>query len=267
MLNRVFLKALASEKNGRLFIGISLLAVILVSLFSFSPLGRNVFETYREDFILSRLIKSTGAELDSVNVTGWVKVDENAVGAGDPGGLANHAAARLNLLDTGRKVESWENQYARGVKVEGRNPEGRVFTVLGQTMEWPEGKKVSYIMVSSAGAEKRKARYYKQRMNEALGIYGGESHVAITYSGKIKQDLNGEELLADAEKMMALAGAPVQEKTLKDNLVSLTGFSPRFSGDIRYAGREVNLNVALRSNPVEHVTYVYVASPVIFTEY
>lgn len=266
MLNRGFIKGFVSKKNARFF-GLGLLIAISFAAIAFSPVCRKAFSAYREDAVLCELIKSSGAELKSVDITGWVRVDANAAGAGDPEALANNVAARLNLLDTGRKVEKWQNKYARGAKVEGKMPDGRVFSVLGQTLELPEGKKVSHVMVSSAGAENRKARFYKQKIYEALKVCGGESHVALTYSGKIKNELNGEELLANAEKMMTLAGAPVQEKTVKDNLVSFTGFSQRFSSDVSYAGREVNLNVALRSNPVEHVTYVYVASPVIFTEY
>jgi hypothetical protein len=66
---------------------------------------------------------------------------------------------------------------------------------------------------------------------------------------------------------MAGAGATVQEKTVKDNLVSLTGNSPSLPGGLDYDGKKVNINVALRSNTQEQATYVYVASPVIYTEY
>lgn len=266
MLNRYTLKFFAIKKNTPLTKLCLLIAVLLLVLF-FSPLCKHVIGAYREDAILLKLIKATGAEFKSVNVTGWVRVDEKVPGANNPEALVNQVAAQLSLLEEGRKVVNWQNKLARGVKVEGETPEGTVFSVLGQTLDTPEGKNVSHVMVSTAGAENRKVRLYKQKIHEALDGYGGEGHVAVTYSGKIENELNGDDLLADAEKIMALAGAPVQEKTVKDNLVSLTGFSPQIFNEMSYAGKEVNLNVALRSNPVEHVTYVYVASPVIFTEY
>lgn len=265
MLNKDTLKVFA-KKNTLLtrlclFIAVSLMVLFL------SQLGKNVIGAYREDAILLKLIKATGAEFTSVSVTGWVRVDEKVPGANDPEALVNQVTAQLGLLEEGRKTENWQNKLARGVKVEGKTPEGTVFSVLGQTLATPEGKNVAHVMVSTAGAENGKVRYFKQKLHKALDGNGGEGNVAVTYSGKIENELNGEDLLADAEKIMALAGAPVQEKTVKDNLVSLTGFSPRIFNDMSYAGKEVNLNVALRSNPAEHVTYVYVASPVIFTEY
>lgn len=261
-------KFIKDQVSGRskLIIGLGLLMALTAALL-FTPYCSKMLAAYREDAVLRQLIKSTGAELDSASVTGWVKVAEDAAGAGDPQVLASDAAARLDLTAAGRKVENWTNQYARGTKLEGRLPDGCGVSVLGQVMELPEGGKISHVMISATGAEKRKVALYKQKIHAALSRYGNEDHVAVTYSGRIKNGLNGEELLAGAERMMAEAGAPVQERTVKDNLVSLTGFSRRFSSDISYAGQEINLNVALRSNPEEHFTYVYAASPVIFIEY
>lgn len=261
MLNKNF-KSMTFKK-----IVLAVLIVLSLSLFGLSPVCRQALGAYRENAVLSELIQTSGAEFKSVDVTGWSRVDTDTAGTDDPEALANLVAARLKLLETGRKAESWQNQLARGTKVEGKMPDGRVFSLLGQTLNLPGGEKVSHVMVSTAGVENRKARFYKQIIEGSLRGCGGERHVALTYTGKIKNELSGEELLAKAENLMTLAGAPVQEKTVKDNLVSLTGFSRRFSSDVSYAGREVNLNVALRSNPVEHVTYVYVASPVIFMEY
>ncbi|OPZ70612.1 MAG: hypothetical protein BWY80_01478 [Firmicutes bacterium ADurb.Bin456] len=79
--------------------------------------------------------------------------------------------------------------------------------------------------------------------------------------------MSSRELLTGAEKMMGQAGANIKEKAVQDNLVSLTGLSPKFKGDLRYGEKQVNLNVALRASPVEQVTYVYAATPVIFMEY
>lgn len=266
MLMKKLLKDFAAGKN-KLIIGLGLIIAITASTLVFAPYCLSMLGAYRENAVLSKLIKSTGAEFNSAAVTGWVKVDEKAAGEGDPQALASNAAAQLNLPGAGRKVENWTNQYARGTKLEGRLPDGCMVAVLGQVMELPEGRKISHVMISASGAGKRKIPLYKQKIHTALSRLGNEEHVAVTYTGRINTELNGEELLAGAEQMMAMAGAPVQERTVKDNLVSLTGFSRRFSSDVSYAGKEINLNVALRSNPEEHLTYVYVASPVIFTEY
>lgn len=254
-------------KKRKQFLALTMLTAAALAAFAFSPACRNMINAYREEAVMLKLIKTSGAEFKSINITGWVRVDQSAPGAGDPEALADSVAKQLNMLVSGRKKEKWENKFARGARIEGKLAGGRTASILGQIMELPEGKKVSHVMVSLTGVESGRTGFYKNNMFEALNAFGSGSRVAVTYSGEIQGELNKEELLENAEKLMLLARAPVQEMTVRDNLVSLTGYSPRFVTDISYAGKEVNLNVALRSNPVEHVTRVYVASPVILTEY
>lgn len=265
MLKREFLKVLAYRKKA-LLAALGALVAVSFSILAFSPACKDAVSAYREEDALLKIIKSSGAEFKSANVTGWVRVDEKASGVSEPVALANNVAAQLNLPESGRKVESWQNQFACGAKVEGLVKGGPTVSVLGQSMTARQGKQVSHIMVVVEGAERTRVGSYKSKIDTVLGNYG-ESRVALTCSGIINNELNKDELLEAAEKMMAKAGASIQEKTIKDNMVSLTGFTPRFLKDITYAGKEINVNVALRSNPVEHVTYVYVASPVIYTEY
>ncbi len=245
----------------------ALVFLTITALLAFSSPVREMAGSYRENAVLHRLVRSSGAGVQSINITGWVRVDENKAVAYDPETMANSTAAWLKLPELGRGVERWQNQYARGAKVEGLTASGRAVTVLGQTMEVEKGSKVSHVMVKLDGAESWKTPLYQYKIRKALGLYGQDCRVAVTCAGKIKGELSQKELLACAEKMMEQSGATIQEKTVRDNLVSLTGFSPRFFRGAGYAGKEVNLNVALRVNPAEQATYIYVASPVIFTEY
>lgn len=243
---------------------IALAVILFLAAAFYLPPGRSIVAACREDALMLKLVRASGAEFESVNITGWVRADESA---GDPEALAERAAEQLGILLPGHKTEKWQNQYARGARVEGAVTGGRTVSVLGQALLQPEGERVSHLMISLDGMDNGEALFYRQKVYKTLGAFGRQSHVALTYRGKIESGLSREELLACAEKIMELAGAPVREKTVKDNLVSLTGFSPLFSGGMTYAGKEVNLNVALRSSPAERVTRVYIASPVIFTEY
>lgn len=266
LMKKIFIGKTQS-KSSRVWVTVIVLAALALSAFSWWPAGRQAFMAFREDAVLIRLIEAAGAEFDTVNITGWVRVEESLSEPVDPEALAWGAATRLGLPESGRRSEKWQNSLARGVKLESKNSEGLTFTVLAQTLAQPEGKGLSHIMVSTSSPERLEARRLKQAISDTLSAYGADGRVALTYAGKTRGAMEDEELLACAEKMMMLAGASIQEKTLAGNLVSLTGFSPRLAGEISYAGREINLNVALRRNPVEGATYVYAASPVILTEY
>ncbi|TEB13624.1 YwmB family TATA-box binding protein [Pelotomaculum propionicicum] len=265
MLKKELIKRLQSRKKA-LWVAVGMLIAVSFSVLAFSPACKEFFSSYREEAVLLKIIKSSGAELKSINITGWVRVDDKTAGAFEPETLAGMVAARLNVSETGRKAAGWQNQFARGAKVEGLVKGEHTVSVMGQVMEPRQGETVSHIMVVFDGKTSRTAGNYKSRISSVLDGYG-DSRVALTCAGTINNELNKDELLETAERIMTQAGAAVHEKTIKDNLVSLTGFSPKFAEDITYAGKEINLNVALRCDPVEHVTYVYAASPVIYTEY
>lgn len=247
------------------YIMIILMALIVISIIlALRPLGMRILASYREEQALMDLMSLCGAELQSVNVSGWARVagtDELSLEV-----LVNHTAKVLKLDGDGLTREAWENSYARGVKVQGTMPGGDTVAVLAQTMELLQDQKVTHLMISVV-TETSKSGYYKEKVRQALVAQSSDEYVALTYAGKINWALNQEELSARAEDVMAGAGATIQEKTVKDNLVSLTGHSPSLPDGLSYDGKEVNLNVAFRSNLEEQATYVYVASPVIYTEY
>jgi len=245
-----------------------LIALAAAALFlCLTPAGQRLLAANSEEKILLNLLKSSGAELRTTHVTGWVKVGDAAPFAGEPQEMASLVAGQLGLNVPVCKTESWQNAYARGGEITGELSDGSQASVLGQVMEYPEGNKASHIMVNLAVEDYWKARAYKKQIGQVLSRYGDDERVAVSLSGWIDGDLSDEELAARAEELMSKAGAAVQERVAQDNLVSLTGYSARFSRDLRYAGKEVNLNVAMRRSPDSHGAFIYVASPVILTEY
>ncbi|MDD3653232.1 MAG: YwmB family TATA-box binding protein [Desulfotomaculaceae bacterium] len=241
---------------------ILIFAVMLLVLTSNKSLDKS-----REEDVLMNLIKSSGAELSSTYITGLVKVDGNMPGVGDSVEIASMVAEPLGLKGIVLKAENWQNAYACGSKIQGELSDGSPVTIVGQVMVLPQGEKISHVMVNVAGADYSKTGIYRKRVGKALKQCGEDFHVAVTLSGRINTVLGDMELTACAEDMMSSAGAAIQERTTKENLVSLTGYSARLPGYMRYAGKDINLNVALRRSTADHATSVYVASPIILTEY
>lgn len=253
------------QKKLLFTIGLPIFLIIAAMLLVFT--GSKLFTVTREEAVLIALIRSSGAEHSSTYVTGWVKVDEYMPGVGEPAELAGRVAEQLGLNRQALKTENWQNAYACGLKLQGVLPDGSPVSIVGQVMFMPENEKVSHVMVNLAAVDYKKTGFYRKQVGKALKQCGGDLHVAVTLSGRINKELGDEELTACAEEMMRSVGAAVRERTVKDNLVSLTGYSARLPGNIRYAGKEINLNVALRCSPADHATSVYVASPVILTEF
>lgn len=57
-------------------------------------------------------------------------------------------------------------------------------------------------------------------------------------------------------------------KTLREGgLISMTAYSPLLEGGIEFGRARVNLNLGIRYNSYEDRTYLWLATPVITTEY
>jgi len=249
----------------RKYILACLLGLLLVlSLAVLRPLILQMVASYREERALTSLLEQCGAQLESVNVTGWARVNET--GDVDLDDLVVDTAGALQVDTSGSELERWENAYARGVKLQGTWEGGKHVVVMAQSLELKPDQKATHVMVSMETGPVR-ASLAKNKLRKALLAFSPEEHVALTYTGKIDEALEQAELAARAESAMESAGASIQERTVKDNLVSFTGQSAGLPAGLSYGDKEVNLNVALRSDPQEQATYVYVASPVIYTEY
>lgn len=79
--------------------------------------------------------------------------------------------------------------------------------------------------------------------------------------------LNDNELETVCERIFKSAGADKVEGMRDGGLVSVSAFSPVIDEAVRVNGKRINLNVAVRYNSYEGKTYIWLATPVITTEY
>ncbi|MCL5290636.1 MAG: YwmB family TATA-box binding protein [Firmicutes bacterium] len=276
-------------KNFHVRAAVTSIVLVLALVLSFTYYNQ-------EEIVLRRLVGHTGARDLEYNVTGWARVEEG-MGWNDPGALAAAAAQKLGLPAGSAGLERWENSFARGAQVTGGLRDGARATVTAQAMSTPGGAQDTHLMVSISGSRKFAARIQRDSARSVLAAFGKEARTGITVDGRLSWGNNqtppdtpahtslrlplikpvtgapsraaGDppDLLATAGGMMAMAGANVQERTQKDNLVSLAGYTKKLARIFRYENRAININVACRHDPVEGVTYIYAATPLILIEY
>lgn len=106
-----------------------------------------------------------------------------------------------------------------------------------------------------------------KRLTGALESYGMQPDVNICMTGSMDGKLNDNELETVFERIFKSAGADKVEGMRDGGLVSVSAFSPVIDEAVRVNGKRINLNVAVRYNSYEGKTYIWLATPVITTEY
>ena len=102
---------------------------------------------------------------------------------------------------------------------------------------------------------------------ELLKGYGIRPAINICMIGSLDGKLKESELETVCANIFESAGANKVEGISDKGLVSVSAFSPSISDTVRVNGKRVNLNVAARYNSYEGKTYIWLATPIITTEY
>lgn len=104
-------------------------------------------------------------------------------------------------------------------------------------------------------------------LKDALKKYKISPVVNICITGSLNGNLKDSELEAICKKVFDSVGAEKVEGMRDNGLISVSAFSPSISNVVRVNGKRVNLNIAVRYNSYEGKTYIWLATPVITTEY
>lgn len=104
-------------------------------------------------------------------------------------------------------------------------------------------------------------------LKAALKRYDINPSVNICITGSLDGNLKDSELEVICAEVFESTGANKVEGMKDKGLISISAFSPSINGAVRVNGKQVNLNMAMRYNSYEGKTYIWLATPVITTEY
>jgi hypothetical protein len=127
------------------------------------------------------------------------------------------------------------------------------------------GSQVSVSLVSTA--REQGPAEEAGRLESLLKQYCTSTSVNICITGRLDGELDSVEADDLCDRILESTGADEVEGLQGEKLVSVSAFSPSIENSIRVNGKRINLNVAVRYNSYEGKTYIWLATPVITTEY
>lgn len=107
----------------------------------------------------------------------------------------------------------------------------------------------------------------RHRVITAMNRYGIDTHVNSCITGSFEGKLTDEQMNDVSKTIFKGAGARKVEGIRERNLISVSAYSPIIDDYIKVDDNKVNLNLAIRYNAFEDRTYIWLATPVISTEY
>lgn len=107
----------------------------------------------------------------------------------------------------------------------------------------------------------------RKKVISVLSEYGIDAQVNSCITGSFEGKLTDKQMNEVSKAIFKGAGARKVEGIRDRNLISVSAYSPVINDYIKVDDNKVNLNLAIRYNAVEDRTYIWLATPVISTEY
>lgn len=215
---------------------------------------------------LLKCINSVQANLTCAETYFWARLDRDKLQAfssvrtlGDQ--LAESIGFRSKDADTGDLLIKEQDQKLR---INGKLKNGREVSISLQQRE--DGK--GYITINiQENLEDIRLYETRQNISSALKKLGIEASVNTCLRGVVKGKLEEDRLEALNSLVLKTAGAKKVDAIRDGDLSSISAYSPLMGTYLKVGGNRVNLNFAARYSPSEDETYLWLATPVITTEY
>ncbi len=160
-----------------------------------------------------------------------------------------------------------DNDYAEGVEINYIIDEYKSIqlSVANETNKDPGDTSIAVSFLDTS--RKPSVRSNAAAVAGSLEKRGIEYEINISLTGSVDGKMEKAEIEDLYMRAFGSIGADSVEGIDDNGLVSVSAFSPSIGDAISVNGKKVNINMAARYNSYEDKTYIWLAAPVITTEY
>lgn len=127
--------------------------------------------------------------------------------------------------------------------------------------------KDKYITIDASGSDQGNALALRQKIEEALSKYDLKAKVNSCITGTYDGNLADSQLEGICRKILNESEAKKVDSLRFPNVISVSAFTPMIKDRLSIDGKNVNLSLAIRYNKLENKTYLWVATPIVNSEF
>lgn len=245
-------------------------AVMLCITILFSIYYANMHsKTYLPEATLEKSFANSGAKVVASEIYVWANYNED--GDAEPvfRQVSENLAKALDVVkNEAYSSNSTENDEVNKVEINGLTSEGKIVNISYQTPKVSGGGNESHIYLKVS--EDLTAEGLEELRTKASKVFkasGLNPKINSCITGSFDGKLEYAELNQICNEIFKVADARKVEGMRDERLISVAAYSPVIDDFIKVNDKKVNLNLAVRYNSYEDKTYIWLATPVITTEY
>ncbi|QNU66643.1 YwmB family TATA-box binding protein [Ruminiclostridium herbifermentans] len=124
-----------------------------------------------------------------------------------------------------------------------------------------------YITIDATGTEKVNALFLREKVEDIFNKHGLDVTVNSCITGTYDGNVEDTQLEKICRNILNESDAEKVDSKRFENVISVSAFSPVMKDKLSINGKNVNLSIAIRYNKQEDKTYLWVATPIVNTEY
>lgn len=233
--------------------------IIFLLLFSFYYNTRSIekskmlFAVYNED----------NCNVIQGNIITWANLDEYESDFDSMKGIVENV---LSMLEIKGKIEVTKNENDDKLEYIAKRNARDVETYV--KIESNKKEKKSYLTINIIIYDKVEAILYVQKSLESVyKRLGLKYKMNITLAGSYDKVYSRSDYETLAKNICKMMKAKKVNDFRSDKIYSIYGYTDHIKDYVMVNKKKVNINVALRYNEYEDKTYLYIATPIITTDY
>ena len=247
-------------------INFMLIAVLLIAVISGSAYYIRIQEKANEQEVsIVDVFNSSGAKMIINEMYFFVRTTDYCEDINSLSNLCEEVFNTLEITNYSKNSASTDNLFKK--EILGATKDGVKVSAIASLVKDKYGEGDKYITIDAVGAEDGLALTLRDKVENVFKKHGlkvvTNSSITGTYEGNV-EDTQLEKI---CRNILDESDAKKVDSLRRENVISVSAFSPMIKDKLNINGKNVNLSIAIRYNKQEDKTYLWVATPIVNTEY
>lgn len=214
---------------------------------------------------ISDAFKSSGAKMVINELYFFVRADNKVKKLDKLTAICEEVFKDLEV--TGYSRNSTSTDTLVKTDLSGTTKDGVKITAMASIVGNKSGDGDKYITIDATETVNGSALLLRDRIEKIFDRYGLKAVVNSCITGTYEGNLQDSQLENICRKILDDSAAKKVDSMRQENIISVSAFSPMIDDKLSIDGKNINLSLAIRYNKIENKTYLWVATPVVNTEY
>lgn len=218
-----------------------------------------------KEISISDAFNSSGAKMIVNELYFFVRASDNFNNMDSLVAVCDDIFKSLEITDYKKNSNSTDSLLK--TEYSGTDKQGIKVSALASIVGSKAADEDKYITVNATGTDQVSALDLRQKIEEVLAVYKLKAEVNSCITGTYDGNLADSQLENICRKILNDSSAKKVDSLRQSNVISVSAFSPMIKDKLSIDGKNINLSLAIRYNKLENKTYLWVATPVVNTEY